>query len=279
MAANNEVGREMDEQLENTEVEAVEVEVEVDEVETDATEPAAPKGSSKLILRLTLSLLAITSAVALLLAGVNAVTTEPIAEYKAEKRAAAMAEVLPDRPWLDYDSVEITVGSSKTNAVVTPMLDAERSYLDSDGLPHTDPNSIPHALCVETYPSGYGGAISLMTGVSITANEDGSYDLSVEAVRIVSHSETSGIGSKTTDPSFLDQFSGKHAGITIGSGENSIDAISGASISSKAVTAGVNEALDAAQAYVTGVINGEIVPYSAQHKWIAIDDTEGGDAR
>lgn len=266
MAANNEVEREIDEQLENAEVEAVEVEVEIEEVETDATEPAAPKGSSKLILRLTLSLLAITSAVALLLAGVNAVTAEPIAEYKAEKRAAAMAEVLPDRPWLDYDSMEITVGSSKTNAVVTPMLDAAQSYLD--------PNGLPHALCVETYPSGYGGAISLMTGVSITANEDGSYDLAVEAVRIVSHSETSGIGSKTADPSFLDQFSGKRAGITIGSGENSIDAISGASISSKAVTAGVNEALDAAQGYVTGVLNGEIAGV------IQFDgNTEGGDAR
>ena len=271
MAANNEVEREIDEQLENAEAEAVEVDVEVNEVETDATEPAAPKGSSKLILRLTLSLLAITSAVALLLAGVNAVTAEPIAEYKAEKRAAAMAEVLPDRPWLDYDSVEITVGSSKTNAVVTPMTDAAQSYLD--------PNGIPHALCVETYPSGYGGAISLMTGVSITANEDGSYALAVEAVRIVSHSETSGIGSKTTDPTFLDQFSGKHAGITIGSGENSIDAISGASISSKAVTAGVNEALDAAQGYVTGVLNGEIEGVDMFSRPEGYTETEGGDAR
>lgn len=273
MAANNEVEREIDEQLENAEVEAVEVEVEVevDEVETEATEPAAPKGSSKLILRLTLSLLAITSAVALLLAGVNAVTAEPIAEYKAEKRAAAMEQVLPENHfWSSFDPIEITVGSSDSTVTITPMYDGLSSYKGTEGL--------PHALVIETYPSGYGGTISLMTCISI-GSPDQNHELTVEAVRIVSHSETSGIGSKTTDPSFLDQFSGKHAGITIGSGENSIDAISGASISSKAVTAGVNEALDAAQAYVTGVINGEIVPYSAQHKWIAIDDTEGGDAR
>lgn len=271
MAANNEVEREIDEQLENVEVEAVEVEVEVDEVETEATEPATPKGSSKLILRLTLSLLAITSAVALLLAGVNAVTAEPIAEYKAEKRAAAMAEVLPENHfWNSFDPIEITVGSSDSTVTITPMHDALSSYLSTEG--------IPHAVVIETYPSGYGGAISLMTCISI-GRPDQNHELTVEAVRIVSHSETSGIGSKTTDPSFLDQFSGKHAGITIGSGENSIDAISGASISSKAVTAGVNEALDAAQAYVTGVLNGEIEGVDMFAGPEGYTETEGGDAR
>ncbi len=249
MTINNEAV-ERDEQLENAEVESVDT-TESEAVET-VESPETPSGSgpSRLTLRLTLSLLAITSVVALMLAGVNAVTKEPIAEYAAEKRAAAMEEVLPEAPWLDFAPVEITVGSSSSGAVVTPMLNGYSSY--------HDPNGLPHALCVETYPSGYGGTISLMTGVLISANDNGGYDLTVETVRIVSHSETSGVGSKTTDPSFLGQYSSKHTGITIGSGENSIDAISGATISSKAVTAGVNEALDAAQSYVDRVVSGEI---------------------
>lgn len=266
MMTNNE-SVERDEQLESTEVEAVET------TGTEAVEPAESSkvpnrsGSPKLTLRLTLSLLAITSVVALMLAGVNAVTKEPIAEYAAEKRAAAMAEVLPEAPWLDFAPVEITVGSSSSGATVTPMLNGYSSY--------HDPNGLPHALCVETYPSGYGGKISLMTGVSISAHEDGSYDLTVNAVRIVSHSETSGVGSKTTDPAFLDQYGGKRAGITVGSGENSIDAISGATVSSKAVTAGVNEAIDAAQTYVDRVLSGEITGVTS-----AVDgdiEAEGGE--
>lgn len=265
MLTNNEVERDENLEPETPDTDLKPVESEPTESEVEAP---AQKGGSKLILRLTLSLLAITSAVALLLAGVNAVTAEPIAEYKAEKRAAAMEQVLPERPWLDFDSVEITVGSSKSGASVTPMLDAAQSYISPDGL--------PHALCVETFPSGYGGEILLMTGIAITPTEDGGYDLSVQAVRIVSHSETSGIGSKTADESFLSQYEGKHAGITIGSGDNSIDAISGASVSSRAITAGVNEALDAAQSYVTAVLNGEIDGVTA---FDGSATNEGGDAR
>jgi electron transport complex protein RnfG len=65
-------------------------------------------------------------------------------------------------------------------------------------------------------------------------------------------SETPGLGSKTQDPKFLDQYRGKKGPFTVVKGsakaEGEIVAVSGATISSKAVTNGVFEAVKTATA-------------------------------
>jgi electron transport complex protein RnfG len=100
------------------------------------------------------------------------------------------------------------------------------------------------AVCgyaVEVAPSGFGGAITMMVGVSV--------DGKVLGISIISHAETPGLGAVSaanTDKgvSFREQFQGLIAGITIGDGENQIDALSGATITSKAIVEGVNAALE-----------------------------------
>lgn len=99
--------------------------------------------------------------------------------------------------------------------------------------------------CVNVTGSGFGGDISIMVGY----NPDGS----ILGVRVVSHSETPGVGSKATEDSFLAQFDGKSGTLTVSkSGNDDIDAISGATISSKAITAAVNCADEA----ILGIIGG-----------------------
>lgn len=88
---------------------------------------------------------------------------------------------------------------------------------------------------------GYGGDISVMTGVD---TEGG-----VTGVNILSHSETAGLGAKAAEQNFRDRFIGLIGGITVSkdkAGENSIDAITGATITSRAVTEAVNAAIEAA---------------------------------
>lgn len=88
---------------------------------------------------------------------------------------------------------------------------------------------------------GYGGDISVMTGVDA--------DGKVTGVNILSHSETAGLGAKASEQSFRDRFVGLVKGITVSkdkAGENSIDAITGATITSRAVTEAVNAAIEAA---------------------------------
>ena len=72
---------------------------------------------------------------------------------------------------------------------------------------------------------------------------------SVTGVVILSHSETAGLGARADSPEFLGQYTGKSGTITVNDGDNAIDGLSGATITSKAVTTGVNTALTAVLNY------------------------------
>lgn len=95
---------------------------------------------------------------------------------------------------------------------------------------------------IKTLPKGYGGKIELIVGIS----KDGL----VTGTNIGSMSETPGLGSKASEPKFNDQFKDKPATTELSvvkgnaSSENEIQAISGATITSKAVTKGVNAAIE-----------------------------------
>ena len=94
----------------------------------------------------------------------------------------------------------------------------------------------------KTVPSGYAGAIELMVGIS----SDGK----VTGINMGTNKETPGLGTKAAEPKFKDQYNGKSADKALevvkgkATGENSIVAISGATITSKAVTDGVNAAIE-----------------------------------
>lgn len=105
--------------------------------------------------------------------------------------------------------------------------------LDADG------NTIGYVVI--TVEKGYGGDISVMTGVDLEGK--------VQGVSVLSQSETAGLGANATKKSFLDQFIGKVLGITVTKNvpaENEINALTGATITSKAVTNAVNAAIEAA---------------------------------
>ena len=94
--------------------------------------------------------------------------------------------------------------------------------------------------------SGSQGNIVMIVGVDT--------DLTVTGVSIVKASETAGIGSKVIDneatsagTGALDQFVGKSGAGTLVVKQN-IDAVTGATVSTKGVTKGVNAALAAAEA-------------------------------
>ena len=77
----------------------------------------------------------------------------------------------------------------------------------------------------------------------ITVDADGK----VTGINILSHSETAGLGAKATENSFRDRFAGLIQGITVSkdkAGDNSIDAITGATITSNAVYCSIEAALN-----------------------------------
>lgn len=102
-----------------------------------------------------------------------------------------------------------------------------------------------------TSAKGYGGDVKIMVGV----NTDGT----VSGVQTLELSETPGLGMNATKPSFLEQFIGKTLGVAVNKnapGENEIKALTGATITSKAVTAAVNTALDYYTQITGGADNG-----------------------
>ncbi len=169
--------------------------------------------SARFILSITLKLFIISTITALLLAGVNALTAERIAENSRAEKAAAISAIFPDAT----ENEE----SDKTADGVQML------YLVKSG-----DDVIGYAASVA--PNGFGGALDVMVGV----NADGT----VAGVKIVSHGETPGLGSRVNDDGYLSQYVGKSGSLAIGS---NIDAITGSTISSKAVLAGVNAALGA----------------------------------
>lgn len=97
---------------------------------------------------------------------------------------------------------------------------------------------------------GYGGDVSLMISVNP--------DCTVNTVQILDASnETPGLGQNITKEEFYSQFEGKEYGVkTVKSGtksaENEVDAVTSATISSKAVERAVNKALKCTQKITKG---------------------------
>ena len=93
--------------------------------------------------------------------------------------------------------------------------------------------------CVEIQSPGFGGDIEMMVGYQT--------DFSILGVSIISLSETPGLGAKVSEADFLSDFEGKNGTLVLG---EDIDAVSGATISSHAVTDGVNRATELLRATV-----------------------------
>lgn len=186
----------------------------------EVMEPNRSGSSLMQTLRLGFSLFLIAAVAACILALVNSITADTIAMRAEEKRQAAMASVMP--------------GASTFSELYSEDTTIDRLSGAYDG-------TALLGYCVEVTPNGFGGAISLMVGV----DQDGS----VTGVSILDHSETAGLGAKAADPTFLSQYVGKSGTITVNTGTNAIQAISGATITSKAVTGGINTALTAVLNY------------------------------
>ena len=102
-----------------------------------------------------------------------------------------------------------------------------------------------------TTDKSYGGEIEVMVGVK----PDGT----VNAVEILTISDTPGLGMNAKNAEFLDQFIGKIKGIGVNKNEpaeNEIQALTGATITSSAVTRAVNTALEQFETVTGGADNG-----------------------
>ena len=188
----------------------------------------------KYIIKLTLTLFVTCVIVAALLGLVDNVTRDKIAAINWENTVAAMKAVVADPDATTFsDALENTDAMSAAAASAGGTLDSVYEV-------QVGGQSAGYAIKVVA--SGSQGNIEMMVGV------DG--EGTVTGVSIVDNSETAGIGSKVMENQngVLDQFIGKSAADgTLAVGTN-VDAITGATVSSRGVATGVNAALAVAGA-------------------------------
>ena len=175
--------------------------------------------------------------VAALLGLVNNITADKIAEIDAEKTRVSMSAVVPE-------------GSEFTDKL--EISDDVAAAAAAQGGKLTELYGVKNAGAGAGYvmkiaASGSQGTITMMVGVD--ANK------AITGISVVSHAETSGIGTKvmgnepnTAGVPVLDQFMGLSGSGSLVVGKT-ITAISGATVSTKGITMGANAALAAAEAF------------------------------
>ena len=168
------------------------------------------------VLRIALTLFLITAVVAGALAGVNSVTKPIIDAQNAAKTQKAIETVLPGGgEAVDFPAVDVGAPVSKV-------------YKGANG------------YAVEVLPSGFDNTITMMVGVD--------FEGKVLGISIVSHTETAGLGAvaaaqTSAGEAFRGQFVGQSGSVAVTKDGGQIDSITGATITSRAVSAGVNAAL------------------------------------
>ena len=166
--------------------------------------------SKKLPLRPTLILGLICLLAALLLAALNRVTTPIIAENETETANAVYAALLPEADGFTRLSCDMEG--------VTAVMKAD--------------NGAGYVITAQS--RGYGGQVP----AAVAFSTDGV----ILGVTMMDNSETPGLGQKVTEPAFSAQFAGKPAeSLTI----EEIDAVTGATISSKAAVSAIDLAIAA----------------------------------
>ncbi|MDO5095647.1 MAG: RnfABCDGE type electron transport complex subunit G [Peptostreptococcaceae bacterium] len=173
------------------------------------------------VVRLGLILAIISLVASGILASVNNITAPIIEQKELEAKELARKELLPDAS--SFEKVEGNFGEE--------VVEVYKAIGSSDEI----------GYIITTKTKGYGGAFDVITGIK----KDGT----VAGVKLGTLNETPGLGAKATEPKFIEQFMAlsteKEVFVSKNAtgAESEIVAISGATITSNAVSSGVNAAI------------------------------------
>lgn len=164
------------------------------------------------ILSMALCLTAVCLVCGAVLGSVYAVTKSPIEAAAAAEARAAIAEVLPE-------------GGTISEAMQADGMEYYCSLADSAVV----------AYAVKSSAGGFGGLLTLMVGVL----PDGS----IWNTKVLSHSETPGLGAKcTSDEAFMAQWKGFKGNFAVRKDGGDVDAITASTITSRAYAKAVQQA-------------------------------------
>ncbi len=163
---------------------------------------------------------------------------------------ASVALILSAINLLTFNKIHENIENEKTEAIISLYGSEEVSTRAVDfgtgingvhGLFEVSRGGELLGYCVNVATLGFGGEIEMMIAVDMSTR--------IAGIKIVTMSETPGLGTRISENSFISQFVGYGSAIIWGDG---IDAISGSTISSEAVREGAAAAVLAVEKYVSG---------------------------
>lgn len=187
------------------------------------------------IKKLTLALAFVCFVSALGLALMHQLTEERIAAARLEFELRAVRGVIA----LDYVDIPVIIERKELAGVSTYRL---RGYIEPVVL----------AAAIKGRACGFAGPIEIIVGVDKKGI--------ITGIEILNHRETPGLGARITEDFFLSKFKGKQLGdeIKLRRDGGRIDAITGATISARAVSEGVEAALTLFSSEKNEILQGEI---------------------
>ena len=200
------------------------------------------------IVKNTLILTAITVVSGLLLGVVYGITKEPIAEAQENTKQEAYRSVLSDASSFetmeDFDAADAAL-ILEENGYSSDEITEVAEGIDDSG------ETVGYVVNVMSHEA-YDGDLEVSVGIAA--------DGTVKGIEMLSISETAGLGMKADEAEFKDQFKDKNVEKFTytksgESGDDKIDAISGATITTNAVTNAVDSALVYFQNELGGGVN------------------------
>lgn len=167
----------------------------------------------KYLARCAAALGSVTVLCGIMVWGVYRLTDLEIARQENKAEQAILSQVMPaalfrtETPYRSPDAVSISAGYSNEGLV---------------------------GYCIETQVPGFGGSMTMVVGVDL--------DGKVTGIAVTSHRETLDMGTPALEQEYLHRFVGRSGTLSL-NGSNRIDAVSGATVTSKAIITGVNRAL------------------------------------
>lgn len=184
-----------------------------------------------------LVLCAITLVAGACLGGVYEITKAPIAAAELEAKSVAYRVVLPEAA--EFVADDLTDVIATANGEIAGM--GFGNVTVGEAVTGVDASGAPVGYVVtSTSNDGYGGAITVSVGIQA--------DGTVSGIEFLTLAETAGLGMNAQKPEWKAQYAGKNVdtfSVTKGgaAADNEINAISGATITSNAVTGAVNAAV------------------------------------
>ena len=176
------------------------------------------------VMKIAIRLIIITAVAGLLLGLTYSITKDPIAEQEEKNKTEARQTVMPEAD--DFEPIDLA--SLKLGDEYSSVQEAYYAVDSGEKIGAT----------VTVVTKGYSSGLQVTVGIS----SDGT----VSGVNIDAHDETPGLGAKADNPDYLAQYIGKTAELKVvkvsGGGDDEIQALTGATLTSKGVCRAVNTA-------------------------------------